>query len=93
MTDSLEHLIPQTWFDGLPQAVLLIIVAVTIGVMIKGTDWLVDGASGLAMRLGMPKVIVGATIVAMGSVVPKIIRLIWPIGCSDGPSCYAQRNS
>ena len=39
--------------------------------MIKGADWLVDGASGLAMRLGMPKVIVGATIVALGTTSPE----------------------
>lgn len=50
---------------------LLLIVAVTVGVLIKGADWLVDGASGMAIRLGMPKVIVGATIVAMGTTSPE----------------------
>jgi cation:H+ antiporter len=58
-----EYLIPQHWFAGLSQWLLLLWVVVAVAVLVKGADWLVDGASGLAYRLGISKVIVGATVV------------------------------
>ena len=67
----MEHLIPQIWFVGLPQWALLLITAVTLLVLIKGADLLVDGASGFAYRLGISKVIVGATIVSLGTTSPE----------------------
>ena len=62
----MEQLIPEAWFQGQPQWFLLIACAVAIAVLAKGADWLVDGAAGLAYRLGMSKVIVGATIISPG---------------------------
>jgi len=67
----MEHLIPQAWFTGLPQWILLLITAVGMAVLIKGADWLVEGASGMAYRLGISKVIVGATIVSLGTTSPE----------------------
>ena len=67
----MEHLIPQSTFDGLPGLALLAITGVCFAVLIKGAGWLVEGASGLAYRLGMPKVIVGATIVSLGTTSPE----------------------
>ena len=67
----MEHLIPQATFDGLPALALLAITGVGFVVLIRGADWLVEGASGLAYRLGMPKVIVGATIVSLGTTSPE----------------------
>ena len=67
----MEHLIPQVWFNDLGTWLLLIIVLVAMSVLIKGADWLVDGASGLAFRFGIPKVIIGATIVSLGTTSPE----------------------
>ena len=67
----MEHLIPQSTLDGLPALALLAITGVGFVVLIRGADWLVEGASGLAYRLGMPKVIVGATIVSLGTTSPE----------------------
>ena len=67
----MEHLIPQSTFDSLPVLALLTIIGVGLAVLIKGADWLVEGASGLAYRLGMPKIIVGATIVSLGTTSPE----------------------
>ena len=39
--------------------------------LIKGADYLVDGAAGLAARLGIPDLIIGLTIVAMGTSAPE----------------------
>ncbi len=39
--------------------------------LIKGADWFVEGASGIAERLGIPHLIIGLTIVAMGTSAPE----------------------
>lgn len=67
----MEHLIPKAWFTGLPQWELLLVAALTLAALIKGADMLVEGASGLAYRLGISKVIVGATVVSLGTTSPE----------------------
>lgn len=67
----MEHLIPQAWFDPLSQTVLLLLVGVSAAVLGKGADWLVEGASGIAYTFRIPKVIVGATIVSLGTTSPE----------------------
>jgi len=67
----MEHLIPQSWFDPLSMSVLLVITAGTMAALIKGADWLVDGAAGLAFRFGISKIIVGCTVVSLGTTSPE----------------------
>lgn len=67
----MEHLIPQSLVEGLPQWALLLITAVGMAILIRGADLLVDGASGLAYRFGISKVIVGATVVSLGTTSPE----------------------
>ncbi len=50
------------------QAILLVI---GFGLLIKGADFFVDGASGLAKKFGIPELIIGLTIVAMGTSAPE----------------------
>ena len=45
--------------------VLLLIVGFVM--LVKGADWFVDGAAGLADRFGIPQLVIGLTIVAMGT--------------------------
>lgn len=39
--------------------------------LVKGSDFFVDGAAGIAARLGIPQLIIGLTIVAMGTSAPE----------------------
>lgn len=39
--------------------------------LVKGADWFVDGCSGIAKRLGIPQIVIGLTIVAMGTSAPE----------------------
>ena len=39
--------------------------------LMKGADWFVDGAAGIADRLGIPQLVIGLTIVAMGTSLPE----------------------
>ena len=50
------------------QLVLLIIGFV---LLVKGADWFVDGVSGNAERFGIPQLVIGLTIVAMGTSAPE----------------------
>lgn len=39
--------------------------------LVKGADWFVDGAAGIADHFGVPQLIIGLTIVAMGTSAPE----------------------
>lgn len=53
---------------------MLDIVLFVLGfiVLIKGADWLVDGAAALAKRFNVPDLIVGLTVVAFGTSLPEL---------------------
>lgn len=48
---------------------MLLIVGFVL--LIKGADWFVDGAAGIAARFGIPQLVIGLTIVAMGTSAPE----------------------
>lgn len=52
---------------------LLELALLTAGffLLVKGADWFVDGASGIADRFGIPQLVIGLTIVAMGTSAPE----------------------
>ena len=39
--------------------------------LIKGADWFVEGTSGIAEKFGIPQIVIGLTIVAMGTSAPE----------------------
>ena len=49
--------------------VLLLVVGFVL--LIKGADWFVDGSSGIATKFGIPQLVIGLTIVAMGTSAPE----------------------
>ena len=49
----------------------LILLALGFFLLVKGADWFVEGASGIADRLGIPQLVIGLTIVAMGTSAPE----------------------
>ena len=50
---------------------LLIIIAVCIALLSKGADWMIDGVVDLAQRTGLPKIVIGATVVSLGTTLPE----------------------
>ena len=50
-------------------AVILLVLGFVM--LIKGADWFVDGAAGIAARFGIPQLVIGLTIVAMGTSAPE----------------------
>ncbi len=51
--------------------VAAVMVIVGFVLLVKGADWFVDGAAGIAARFGIPQLIIGLTIVAMGTSAPE----------------------
>lgn len=49
----------------------LVLLAVGFVLLVKGADWFVEGASGLAEKFGIPQLVIGLTIVAMGTSLPE----------------------
>jgi cation:H+ antiporter len=65
-----EHALQSLCAD-LPVAALLALTVVCIAVLSKGANWLVDGVVHLARRTGMPRIVIGATIVSLGTTSPE----------------------
>lgn len=51
--------------------VLLFLVGVVL--LIKGGDWFVDGATGIAHRFHIPEILIGATVVSIGTTLPEVM--------------------
>ncbi len=51
--------------------VSLILLIVGFVMLVKGADWFVDGAASLAAKFGIPQLVIGLTIVAMGTSLPE----------------------
>lgn len=49
----------------------LVLLVVGFVMLIKGADWFVDGVSGIAEKFGIPQLVIGLTIVAMGTSAPE----------------------
>ncbi len=66
-------IIPGTFFEGLGdwELVLWLLMAVSIGLLVVGADRAVSSAARLAASLGMGKVLIGATVVSLGTTSPE----------------------
>lgn len=49
----------------------ILLLALGFVMLVKGADWFVDGAAGIADRFGVPQLVIGLTIVAMGTSAPE----------------------
>lgn len=66
MEEALEHFV-----HGLPTVLLFLVIAVSLFVLGKAADLLVEEAVLLSKRSGIPKTIIGATIVSLGTTTPE----------------------
>ena len=51
----------------------ILLFAVGLVLLIKGGDWFVDGASGIAHRFHIPELLIGATVVSIGTTLPEVM--------------------
>lgn len=56
---------------GLSTLLLVGTIGVCILLLSKGADWMVNGVVHLAQRTGLPKIVIGATILSLGTTMPE----------------------
>jgi cation:H+ antiporter len=54
-----------------PTLGLVGLIAVCILILSKGADWMIDGAVQIARRTGLPRIVIGATIISLGTTTPE----------------------
>lgn len=56
--------------------------------LIKGGDWFVDGGVGLAHRLHLPELLIGATVVSIGTTLPELLVSATSAATGHGELAY-----
>ena len=51
----------------------VLLFALGLVLLIKGGDWFVDGATGIAHRFHIPELLIGATVVSIGTTLPEVM--------------------
>ena len=69
----------------------VILFAVGLVLLIKGGDWFVDGATGIAKRFNLPDIVVGATVVSIGTTLPEV--MVSTTGALQGSGAMAYGNA
>ena len=54
----------------------ILLLALGFAMLVKGADWFVDGASGIAERFKIPQLVIGLTIVAFGTSLPELVTSV-----------------
>mgnify|MGYP001820273964 FL=1 len=61
----------QSLLAGQSTIILLVVIIVCIAMLSMGADWMIDGVVDLAERTGLPKIVIGATVVSLGTTLPE----------------------
>ena len=71
--------------------VSVLLFAVGLVLLIKGGDWFVDGATGIAHRFHVPELLIGATVVSIGTTLPEV--MVSTAGALAGSGAMAYGNA
>ena len=69
----------------------VILFAIGLVLLIKGGDGFVDGATGIAKRFNLPDIVVGATVVSIGTTLPEV--MVSTTGALQGSGAMAYGNA
>ena len=70
---------------------IIVLFAVGLVLLIKGGDWFVDGATGIARKFHIPEILIGATIVSIGTTLPEV--MVSATGALNGQGEMAYGNA
>ncbi len=78
------------WYNGLEDTLWgsLLLFAVGVILLIKGGDWFVDSAVGIAKRFHVPEIIIGATVVSIGTTLPEVMVSVTAAVNNNGAIAY-----
>lgn len=66
----------------------ILLFAVGLLMLIKGGDWFVDGASSIARRFKLPELLIGATVVSIGTTLPEVMVSVQGAMAGSGGMAY-----
>ena len=66
----------------------VLLLAVGFVLLIKGGDWFVDGATGIARRFHLPEILIGATVVSIGTTLPEVMVSAGAAAGGNGSIAY-----
>ena len=73
-------------FDFIPDYVFLLVFGFLL--LIKGGDWFVDAATGIAKRFKLPELLIGATVVSIGTTLPEVMTSAMGAIAGSGAIAY-----
>ena len=78
------------WYNGLTDGLWgsLLLFAVGVILLIKGGDWFVDSAVGIAKKFKVPEIIIGATVVSIGTTLPEVMVSVTAAVNNNGAIAY-----
>ena len=78
------------WYNGLTDGLWgsLLLFAAGVILLIKGGDWFVDSAVGIAKRFRVPEIIIGATVVSIGTTLPEVMVSVTAAINNNGAIAY-----
>jgi cation:H+ antiporter len=78
------------WYNGLTDGLWgsLLLFAVGVVLLIKGGDWFVDSAVGIAKKFKVPEIIIGATVVSIGTTLPEVMVSVTAAVNNNGAIAY-----
>ena len=82
-------MIPESIFGIQTNNIYLLIFGLLL--LIKGGDWFVDAATGIAKRFKLPELLIGATVVSIGTTLPEVMTSA--IGAASGSGAIAYGNA
>lgn len=66
----------------------VILFAIGLVLLIKGGDWFVDGAVGIAHKYHIPEILIGATVVSIGTTIPEVMVSSIAAGLGQSQTAY-----
>lgn len=69
LKSKMSELKGKQWFSW-------ILIVIGLGALVVGGNWVVDGASGLALKIGMSQAMVALTVVAIGNALPDLVTSV-----------------
>ena len=70
----------------MPFQIFLFVIGLVM--LIKGGDWFVDSASGIARRFKLPELLIGATVVSIGTTLPEVMVSAQGAAAGSGAMAY-----
>lgn len=66
----------------------IILFGIGLFLLIKGGDWFVDGSTGVARKFHIPEILIGATVVSIGTTLPEVMVSATAAAQGSGATAY-----